>query len=201
MKITFTIITLFVLNLCYSQTIINWSPDYQLSLNDFNSPQTEINDRLNTYSISSGAQIDFSFQMSSYAFMFTKNFNKKVKTILNKNAAVIVAPDSIIANRLVKLGQYEFDAMELYARRFRKELYEKKKAFSGASFFQPIYNELQNQMNAENARVIKATEAGKDEELLKQEHKKVLKEINELSDFCYSCKPTKKRKKKRKKKE
>ena len=201
MKIPFTIILLLTLNFCFSQTSVDWSFDYQLDLSDFDSNETEINNELTTYSISSGAQIDFSFEMSTYQFMFTKNFNKKVKTVFNKKSAVIVAPDSLTAIRLVRVGQYGFDLTELYSRKFRKEIYEKKGAFSGVSFFKPIFNDLQDKMNAENARVMKTSNLGENQILLKQEHDKILQEIDKLSDFCFDCKPLKKRKRKKKKKD
>lgn len=198
MKQTLTLIFVLTFSLGFSQNIVEWTPEYKLKLSDFQSPQTEINSQLTTYSIFSGASMDFSFQMSTYEFMFTKNFNSKVKTVFNKNASVIIAPDSIIANQLVNFGQYSLDLTELYTRKFRKRIYEQKGAFSDVSFFQPIFNELQEEMNAESARVMKATDLGIEDELLQQEHQKILSEIEMLSDFCKECKPPKKKKRKKK---
>ena len=180
----------------YSQTIIEWSPDYQLQLGDFQSVQTEINGDLSTYSIFSGTTMDFSFQMPTGVFMFTKNFNSKATTTFNRNTAVIIAPDSAIAMSLVKFGQYNFDLTELYTRKFRQKLYEEKGAFSDINFFLPIYQELQAELNAEIARVYKLTETGLNSTLLEIEHEKVLSQIDLLSDFCKSCKPSKKKRKK-----
>ena len=196
MRLLFTIILSLGFSIGYSQISFNWTPEYELSIADFKSPQTEINEELTTYSILSGSSMNFDFHMSVYQFMFTKNFNSKVKVTFNKNASVITAPNESIAEYLIKYGQYNFDLTELYARKFRKEIYLKKGTFSDVSFFQPIFNEIQEKMNAENARVLKATDMGKNEELLKQEHEKVLIEIDTLSDFCFECKPPKKKKKK-----
>ena len=196
MKLPFTILLFLTLEIGFSQSIINWSSEYELELADFKSPETEINNKLTNYSITSGTQIEFSFHMSTFAFMFTKNFNSKVKTIFNRNSAVIIAPDSIIAKQLLRVSQYSFDLTELYARKFRKELYTKKGAFSGVDFFKPIFNDLQEKMNAENARVLKRTNFGKNENLLAEEHKALLFQIKELSDFCFDCKPPKKKKRK-----
>ena len=103
--------------------------------------------------------MDFSFQMSAYEFMFTKNFNSKVKTTFNRNLAVITATDTLDGPlQLVKYAQFYFDLTELYTRKFRQELYEQKGAFSDVSFFQPIFNRLQEELQAENARVSKATD-------------------------------------------
>lgn len=179
-----------------SQSLIEWTPEYKLELADFQSPQTEINNGLTSYAIFSGANMDFSFHMSTYEFMFTKNFNSKVKCVFNRFSAVITAPDSTSAEQLVKFGQFSFDLTELYSRKFRKELYDQKGAFSDPHFFKPIFNELQEEMNAVNARVLKSTDLGKNEELLKLEHEQVLAGIAVLSDFCRECKPPKRKKKK-----
>lgn len=178
-----------------SQTIVDWSADYKIQLSDFQSAESEINEELNTYSIYSGSAVSFSFQMSSYEFMFTKNFNSKVKCTFSKNLAVLVAPDSTVAEQLVRFAQFDFDLNELYSRKFRKELYEQKGTFSNASFFQPIYNESQEEMVRINAQVSKKTELGKNADLLKKEHMIILEQIDELSNFCKDCKPPKKKKK------
>ncbi|MEM9338959.1 MAG: hypothetical protein AAGA66_09540 [Bacteroidota bacterium] len=140
--------------------------------------------------------MDFSFRMTTGQFMFTKNFNEKVSTTFNKDAAVITAPDTLTAQKLVDFGQYSFDLTELYARKFRKEMHEQKGAFSDVSFFQPIYQKLQQEMNAEAARVLKSTDLGRKTQLLKEEHQRVHSQIAVLSDFCKACKPLKKKKKK-----
>jgi hypothetical protein len=100
-----------------------------------------------------------------------------------------------MALQMVQFGQYSFDLSELYSRKFRKELFEQKGAFSDPNFFQPIYNNLQTEMNNVHARVGKATDLGRNESLLKHEHEQVLAEIALLSDFCRECKPPKKKKK------
>lgn len=183
----------------FGQSILEWSPDHKIQLEDFQSPQTEINENLSSYSIFPGAGMEFNFHMPTAQFMLTKNFNSKVTTTFNKDAAAIIAPDTITAQKLVKFGQYSFDLSELYSRKFRKEMYEQKGAFSDISFFQPIYAELQAQMNAALGGTLKLTDLGKKEELLEKEHQKVLVQLNELSDFCKECKPPKKKKIKKEK--
>lgn len=178
----------------FSQSIIDWRLGYKLELADFQSPQTEINEALSS-TIFSGCNMEFGFQMSSGEFMFTKNFNSKAKTTFNRSAAVITAPDSATAEQLVAFARYNFDLTELYTRKFRKEMYEKKGSFSDFNFFQPIFSALQGELNAETARVSKATDLGRNAVVLVQEHKRVLSEIEVLSDFCFECKPPKKRKK------
>ena len=195
MKILFLSIFFSLISfISFSQTVIDWTPNYELTLSDFQSVASEINSNLNTYSIQSGAKMDFAFHMNNAQFMFTKNFNSKVRTVFNKTSASISAPDSSYAEQLLRFGQYNFDLTELYARKFRKELYEQKDAFSSASFFRPIYDKLQVEMNDINTRVLKESELGKNKELLEKEHQLVLAEIETLADFCKECKPPKKKK-------
>jgi hypothetical protein len=191
-------IAIFVLTFssAFSQSVIDWKPGYQLQLTDFQSPETGINEQLTSSTIFSGCKMEFGFQMSGGEFMFTRNFNSKAKTTFNRNAAVITAPDSVTAEQLVAFARFNFDLTELYTRKFRREMYEKKGAFSDFNFFQPIFNELQEELNAESARVSKATDLGRNAAVLAQEHERVLSEIDALSDFCFECKPPMKRKKK-----
>lgn len=177
-----------------AQSVIEWSPGYQVKLEDFQSPQTEIDEQLTSYSILSGTGMDFDFHMPTAQFIFTKNFNSKVATTFNRSAAAIIAPDTLSAQALVSFGQYSFDLTELYSRKFRKEIYEQKGAFSDVGFFQPIYDKIHAGLNAELGRVLKLTDFGRKEEILEEEHQKVLLQIEELSDFCKKCKSQKKRK-------
>lgn len=172
---------------------MEWNPYYKLQLSDYQSPESEIRQELTSYSIYSGSKIDFSFNMSAVSFMFTKNFNSKIKAVFQKNLAVLIAPDTLTANQLVRFGRYDFDLVELYSRKIRKKIYNEKGAFTDAKFFQPIFNALQEEMNTVSAQVFKATDIGKNSVLLQQEHDKVLQQINALSDFCANCKPSKSR--------
>ena len=186
--------------ICFSQNTIDWSSDYELELSDFKSTMSEVNSKSTIYSIQSGATINFSFHMSSIEFLFIKNFNSKVITSFNKSAASIIAPDSVIAHKLLKFGQYDFDLTELFSRKFRKELYEKKEALSKSDFFQPLYDKFQAEMNERSMLVLKESEMGLKTEVVKKAHLEVLEEIEKLSEFCKECKPPKKPKKKRTKK-
>lgn len=190
-KYTLLLCSLCVTVLVFGQEPIEWNPDFELQLSDYQSSESEIDSSLTSYSIYSGSKIDFSFNMSSVSFMFTKNFNSKIKAIFQKNLAVLIAPDSLTANQLLEFGRYDFDLVELYARKIRKKIYEEKGTFTDTQFFQPIFNELQEEMNTVSAQVFKATNFGKDTAHLQQEHENVLKQICLLHDFCASCKPSK----------
>lgn len=176
-----------------AQNIIEWDGIYQLQLTDFQSPSSQIGD-VNIYSIHTTSGMDFSFHMSAGEFIFTKNFNPKVNCNFSRNASVLIAPDSASAMALLNFARYEFDLSELYARKFRKKLYDEKGAFSDISFFEPIYEDIQNEFSQRHSTAGKETDLGQNDDKLIALHEEVKKEIMELAEFCKACKPPKKRK-------
>ncbi len=186
--ILFTLITL----ISNAQNVIEWDENYKLVLSDFQSSSSKIGG--NIYSLNSGSRMDFSFYMSNYEFMFTKNFNEKVSNTFRKSSASLIAPDDSIADALVQFAQYEFDLSELYARKFRKNMYDKKGAFSDVGFFRPIYDQLQQEFVDRHATAASLTDIGREKALLIELQTQVMVEIKELADFCKTCKPLKKKK-------
>lgn len=192
MKIFFIALLLSASSFCVSaQNPIEWSSDYKISLKDFNSASTKIGPQI--ISIYPSCKQEFLFQMSQYEFMFTKNFNSKVSTIFYPDASALVAPDTTIALYLVAYVQVIFDLTELYSRKFREQLFLKKKGFSNASFFQPIFNELQNEFSKRQSEISTNTELGKDAAQLAIAQQQIKLEIEALDDFCKTCKPSKKK--------
>ena len=177
----------------FAQNIIEWSDSTKLTLSDFQSKTSKIGG--NIYSLYSSSKMDFSFSMSNYEFMFTKNFNSKVSCNFTKDAASIIAPDEETANSLVQFAQFDFDLSELYARKFRKKLFEEKGAFSDVSFFHPIYDRLQKEFVEKHTDAVTLTDIGRDNEKLIELHEDVLRQIKELSQFCKTCKPLKQKSK------
>jgi hypothetical protein len=190
MRITLILTFLFLSFFAKAQNVIEWDKDYKILLSDFESSSTQIGGT-NVYSLFSGSKIDFSFYMSSIEFIFTKNFNSKVNCSFNKTFASLVAPDSSNAFNLLYFSRYDFDLSELYARKFRKRLFEEKGAFSDVSFFKPVFDEIQKEYVERNAKASTNTELGKNRVKLNELHQEVLKELDLLSDFCKLCKPKK----------
>lgn len=190
----FIITLILVSSSTYAQSVIEWDGNYNLQLSDFQSPTTQITGA-NMYSLYSGSGFDFAFHMSNAEFMFTKNFNTKVNCSFKKNIASLISPDSTRAFELLDLARYDFDLAELYARKFRQRLYDSKGAFSDASFFHPIYDQIQKEFMERQIQTAQLTELGHNKEKLEGLHQEVLREINSLSDFCKTCIPPKKKKK------
>jgi hypothetical protein len=190
-------ITLFLLlqySCLFGQEAIDWDGVYQIQLVDFQSPTTQIG-RGNFYSLYSGSTFDFTFHMSNGEFAFTKNFNSKVNCSFKRNIASLVAPDSARAFEMVNFSRYDFDLVELHARKLRKRLYDEKGAFSNAGFFQPIYDEIQKEYSERHILAARLTDLGHVQQKLKELHQEVLTEIEAYADFCKMCKPPKKKKK------
>lgn len=193
MKRLILTVFIFMNTIClFAQSNIEWSPDYQLQFSDFKSAATEIGG--NNLSIYPAAKFDFSFQMSNYEFMFTKNFNSKVVTNFYPQSAYYTAPDSQTAKDLLEYARLTFDMTELYARKFRQQLYLQKGGFSNTSFFQPIYNEIEKEFSVRISDLSKITDLGRNQEQTKIARQQILAEVSELADFCKSCKPKKKKK-------
>ena len=181
--------------LCAQENSIEWEPGHTFKIGDFQGSETVIQEDIENVFVQSGVMLDFAFQMSNVEFMFTKNFNSKVGCKFQKDAAVIMAPDSLAAQRLISLVEFDFDLSELYARKIRKELYENKKTFSDATFFQPYFDKMIAERNKISSRVYSDTDFGNKEAVLDREHEVVKKELNQFSHFCKECKPPKNRNK------
>ncbi|MFT6865801.1 MAG: hypothetical protein ACJA08_000626 [Cyclobacteriaceae bacterium] len=176
------------------QDKVEWSPEFEMQFSDYKSTSSEINGELSIYSVSTSANIEFFFSMSYYEFMFTKNFNEKVSTVLHRPSSYITSSSQELANQLVKFGQLEFDLSELSARKFRKKLFESKGTFSNTNFFKPLYDEIITEQSNRHNELAKSTDLGKNVDVLIIEREKILQEIAELSDYCKTCKPPKKQK-------
>jgi hypothetical protein len=174
------------------QNTVAWNGDYMLQLSDFKSPESQIGE-VDLCSLQTASSMNFGYAMSSSQFMFTKNFNALVDCSINRSSSSLIAPDSVTANKLLQFARFEFDLSELHARILRKEIFEKKKAFSDFNFFQPIYEEVEFRLNQRHASAVKATNLGQDGEVLKKLHEEVRNEILELEDYCKTCKPPKKK--------
>jgi len=173
----------------FAQETIEWSPEYQLKLADFQSKRSKIDG--DVIFIQSASKMDFSFAMSNYEFMLTKNFNSKVSCTFSPKSAVLIAPDEDTAQKMVKFAQYQFDLNELYARKFRKMLFENKGAFSSINYINPLFETIQNELSERHSEASEVTNLGLDGDLLLPLHLEVLDEIEALRDFCKTCKPPK----------
>jgi hypothetical protein len=191
------ILVLFFLSasIAQAQNEIDWEEDKEIKLSDFQSTACKIGG--DSYRLETGSEIEFYYHISEAEFKKLKNFNPKVNCRFKKKSAVLVAPDSVSALFLVKFSQYDFDLTELYARKFRKKLYEEKSSYSNINFFKAIFEKIQHELTERRAAAGKETELGRNKRRLKELHSEVLKEIKVFPNFCKTCDPSSKKKKKK----
>ncbi|GAB4016576.1 hypothetical protein [Spirosoma koreense] len=187
-RILFFAVCLLFIHPILAQDIIEWSPTYQLTRNDF---QLKTPNTKNSQRYYAACQMDFSYQMSNYAFMFTKNFNRFARAIFNRKASWI--DEGPLVDRLLEMAQLDFDLVELYTRQFRKRMYEEKRAFSDGNFYQQAVNETQRHYSERLAEIVKITDSGQSETRTREIHEQIVRELNELNEFCKDCKPAKKK--------
>lgn len=186
-----------VLLLCFeafSQEAIEWTPNYQVTLEDFKSKGTKIDPSLTTYYLGAGIKMDFNYAMSNYEYMLTKNFNSKVAVVLQPTASTIKAPNLEMANNMVAMADFQFDLAELYARKFRKRIYDEKEAFSDPRKLGALFESVNKDWNDRSTQSMEEADLGMNREELDRMHKEVLLELEQYPDFCKECKRVKKKK-------
>lgn len=180
-------------NSSFAQDIIDWSPDYQIKLEDFQAKATSIDSNNVSFAIYPSTRMNFSFAMSSYEFMLTKNFNSKVSAIFTRSSSILRAPNKEFAESLLNYAQLSFDMTELYARKYRKNLYESKKTLSNYNFFEKSFESIEKEYSEKMLELNILTNEGQSEVRIAELRKQTLLEIETLSDFCKNCKPKKKK--------
>jgi hypothetical protein len=187
---TFTLILSLIAFNTYSQGRIEWKENYIITLNDFQapSPAKQENGPTNFYL---AASLDFGYAMSNYEFMLTKNFNSRVSSFFIPTRSWMQQGGE--TDRLLQFAQMQFDFVELYARKYRKRLYDSKNALSNYDFYQKANDEIQAEYAY--AQVDMQNAAYESNEKALAYHQQIKKEIVELADFCKECKPVKVKKK------
>lgn len=96
---------------------------------------------------------------------------------------------------MVVFSQLLFNVSELYARKFRKELYDLKKIGTNFGDIKTLFDKLQHSFQKDNAHYSQITTFGKKRELTNEINEQILDQINELNEFCQTCTPKKKKRK------
>lgn len=182
----------------FAQEKIEWSNDIEITRSSFQAKLPALaEDNMQQYSFA--RTFEFNFQMFNVQFAFTKNFNKYVLAYYAPELSWI--EDGELTDQLLLMANLDFDLVELYARKFRKKMFETKKVGSNINFYNDIHDQINSEYSNRQA-VIQSELQSKEnvEEYLNHELKTVNLEIEELAEFCKKCKPKKKKKKRKKKK-
>ncbi len=179
----------------FSQTTIEWEASRIISPEDFQgTPPQMVEDNMQSYSFD--LHMDLSYQMANLQFAFTKNFNSYITAYYTPENSWMESGES--TRYLLACANIQFDLAELHARKFRKRIFENKKAASNQNFFNTHYNQVSNEMNDRQSQFMsEMNAAGYDWNAVYLKWDQTInEEINLLSEFCRSCKPIKKRRKK-----
>lgn len=175
-----------------AQKQIEWSEEIIINEKSFQGTLPNLtDDNYQEYYFSTS--FDFNFQMLSLQFTFTKNFNKYVTAYYVPEFSWMEEGD--LTEQLLLMANMDFDLVELFARKFRKKLFEAKNLGSNVNFFSHLHNEINNEYIARNAEIrsrLKTTDNLSD--YLVEDNDRINAEIQELGEFCKTCKPQKKKK-------
>lgn len=191
-KILIALLWLLSATLSEAQNVLEWSADYQLQASDFqgtapDSPQLE----------PGSGSFSVSYEFGGINLITTRNLNKNVSAQFQRKASYIATNDKATIQRVLKYQQLIFNLYELQARRLRQKFFEKRGVLltKGASV-------LHQEAAAEHAELLSKiqdeTFYGSSSEEIDRWNQWVLQEIDKLSDFCKTCKPSKKKKRKNK---
>lgn len=178
-------------SLAFSQEKVEWSDEIEITLNSFKANLPDLaEDNLQEYSFA--ISYEFNFQMLSLQFVFTKNFNNYVSAYYVPDLSWI--EEGELTDQLLLMANLDFDLVELYARKFRKRMFESKNATSNSDFYTKIHNEVnQEYMNQQSVIQSNLSSIDNVNEYLRKESIAVNNEIVELEEYCKSCKPKKKK--------
>lgn len=177
----------------YAQEKIEWSEDVEITASSFKGELPNLaEDDLQQYFLS--ATFDFSFYMANIQFALTKNFNRYVSAYYVPNLSWM--EDGELTEQLLLMANLDFDLVELYARKFRKKMFETKNVGSNVNFYNSIHAEINKEYS--DRQLVMQSELNNQSDIeayLIAETEKVNQEIESLSGFCKSCKPKKKKRK------
>ncbi len=177
-----------------SQEKVSWTSDLTITEHSFKGAIPNlVDDLVQQYYFA--CTYDFSFHMMSMQFAFTKNFNQYVNAYYIPTHSWIESGE--LTSQLILMANLDFDLAELYARKFRKKLYEAKNVGSNIDFFCSLHNENNKEYTTEHAEIhSELRTVDNAEEYLHQKILEINSKIEDLSEFCKTCKPKKKKKRK-----
>ncbi|MGV3586647.1 MAG: hypothetical protein ACO1OF_06580 [Adhaeribacter sp.] len=185
----FIISFLFIPFISFGQVKTEWKEGYRLTVLDFEAEPPILREgQAQTYNLASS--LDFGYYMNTYEFMLTKNFNKKVSVYFVPSISWLHQGEG--TQILLKYAQTDFDMMELYARKYRKKLYDTKNAFSNPNFFSELHDEIRAEYSKRQVEMHNAV--AESDAKAEAFHTQILTEIAELAEFCKTCKPVKEKK-------
>jgi len=176
----------------HSQTKIQWGEDVEVTLDSFKDTPPNLEENA-AQEFSLYTTYEFAYQMTAAQFAFTKNFNRYVEAYYVPEFSWM--EEGELTAELLAMCNLNFDVSELFARKFRKELYERKRFGSSADFFTEANSYISHEYSKFTAELNSRLSVAPDWNVVINEYsQKVNDEIQALNEYCKSCKISKKKK-------
>jgi hypothetical protein len=154
-----------------------WSSTHKLTIDDFGIKKD------NSSSGLSFAQFSMDYSVNGFDFL-TRNFNKKVKNNMLKSASWIDTTQNVELS--LRYQQTLFDLLEIYTRKFRKELRDNRRQIAkGLSIVQEINSKVSSDFAKRRLEYDKETNSGTNTEKQLIWEQQIRQELLELSDYEY----------------
>lgn len=171
------------------QQKVEWKEGYVLSTTDFEMPPPQ-NSMRGYQRYYFAGRLDYTYGTNRFEFSIPRNFNKAVSVYFYPSSSWLETGQ--LTGLLLQEAQLDFNLLELYARRFRKKLYETKGVTYDTKLFQKIYEDLMAEFTKERAEMFGIIDGS--ETRTQKYNEKVLEGIAQLSEYCKECKPSKNKK-------
>ncbi len=154
-----------------------WSSERKLREDDFQMKISTITDRL------SFAQFVTDYNIiGSFTIGLPKNYKQRIRNYFIKSASWI--DTSSISGPTVNYHQVIFDLSEVYVRRFRKTIYEKRKdIIRGRVQIDHLYAKFLTELAERRAMCDTETSSGHDPEQLQKWENLIRKELEDLKEY------------------
>ena len=177
-----------------AQTKIIWEPTIEITRESFkDTPPPLKEDHIQQMVLQ--ATYDMQYQMVNAQFMFTKNFNKYIRAYYIPEQSWI--EEGELTDELIELANLQYDAAELYARKFRSAIFMQKSVGSSPQLLQDLHSKFSSEYLKFNARLTNDFFTQENWDEIQSRHQQNIdQQLEELAEFCQSCKPKKRKKKK-----
>lgn len=164
---------------------VEWTQDYEITIDNFRAeiPNND-KDEIQEYFLASN--LAFEYEMNAVEFALTKNFNKYVRAYFSAEQSYL--EDDLMTAQVLEIVNVEFDILELFARKLRKELAENKNYLSSNEFYKSTYEAIKQDYEKYIAAFRNTIAKAENKNAAITKAQKIVNlEIESFSAFCKEC--------------
>ena len=171
----------------FAQDELHWSEDYNLTVSDYEA-QAPNNGNLQTVS----GTFYVAYEMGGINLITTRNLNKNVSCYFQKDASYIDKGDKADTKLMLRYQQLIFNLYEIQARNLRRKFFDERTRLltKGPGV---LHQEALAEHEKLLTKVENETNDGHRSEVITEWLIWTEGELENLSDFCKTCKPRKKK--------